>query len=151
MTSTGSTAADRDRATEIVDQWVAMWNGDTALAEAIISSGNRVHAALFDGGDGSALGGVSGMTSLVTEMRSLLPDLVFSIDVGPLVDGDHVVVRWVATGHYGGGVPGAAAPVGTEVTFHGTDILRLADGQVVEYWLNADTFALMSRLQVGAG
>jgi predicted ester cyclase len=84
-------------------------------------------------------------------MRSLMSDLVFSIDVGPIVDGDHLAVRWVATGHYGGGLPGAGAPVGTEVTFHGTDILRVSSNQVVEYWLNADTLDLMTQLQVGAG
>lgn len=84
-------------------------------------------------------------------MRSLMSDLVFSVEVGPIVDGDHVVVRWVATGRYGGGVPGAGAAVGTAVSFHGTDILRVADDQVVEYWLNADSLDLMTQLQVGAG
>lgn len=128
-----------------------MWNGDHGIAEEIISEDNRVPAAMFDGGDGSAAGGVSGMKNLVTQMRSLMSDLVFTIDVGPIVDGDHVVVRWVATGHYGGGIPGAGAPVGTAVTFHGTDILRVANNQVVEYWLNSDTLDLMTQLQVGAG
>jgi len=95
-----------------------------SIADDIISEDNRVHAAMFDGGDESAVRGVSGMKDLVTQMRSLMTDLIFSIDVGSIVDRDHVVVRWVATGHYGGGIPGAGAPVGTEVTFHGTDILR---------------------------
>ncbi|WP_322409909.1 ester cyclase [Microbacterium invictum] len=146
-----TTASDRDAASQLVKSWVALWNGDLDIADAIISESNRVHAAMFDGGDGSAVGGASGMKDFVAQMRSLMSDLVFSIDVGPLVDGDHVVVRWVATGHYGGGLPGAGAPVGAEVTFHGTDILRLSDGKVVEYWLNADTLDLMTQLQVGAG
>lgn len=85
------------------------------------------------------------------QMISLLSDLVCTIDVGPLVDGDHVVVRWVATGHYGGGMPGAGAPVGREMTFHGTGILRIANDRVIEYWLNADTLDLMTQLPVGAG
>lgn len=143
--------ADRDAATALVDSWVALWNGDLTVADVIISENNRVHAAMFDGGDGSAVSGVSGMKDLVSQMRSLMSDLVFSIDVGPIVDGNHVVVRWVATGHYGGGVPAAGAPVGTEVTFHGTDILRISEGRVAEYWLNADTLDLMTQLQVGAG
>lgn len=145
-----ASTTDRDAATALVTGWVALWNGDLELAEKIISEDNRVHAAMFDGGDGSAVGGVSGMKGFVTMMRSLMSDLVFTIDVGPIIDGDHVVVRWVATGHYGGGVPGAGAPVGTAVTFHGTDILRVANKQVVEYWLNADTLDLMTQLQVGA-
>lgn len=149
--STSTTGSARDGATTLVAQWIALWNGEYALAEQIISPDNRVHAAMFDGGDGSAVSGVSGMVDLVTQMRSLMSDLTFSVEVGPLVDGDHVVVRWVATGHYGGGIPGAGAPVGTAVTFRGTDILRVVDAQVVEYWLNADTMDLMTQLQVGAG
>lgn len=141
---------DREVATALVDRWVSMWNGDTALAAQLISPGNRVHAAMFDGGDGSNVGGVSGMVDMVTQMRSLMSDLVFSIDVGPLIDGNHVVLRWIARGHYGGGIPNAGAPVGAPVAFHGTDILRISDGQIVEYWLNADTLDLMTQLQVGA-
>ncbi|SDZ47636.1 ester cyclase [Herbiconiux ginsengi] len=146
-----ATGPDRDAATRLVTNWVALWNGDYALADEIISPDNRVHAAMFDGGDGSAVAGVSGMKDLVGQMRSLMSDLDFSVEVGPVVDGDHVVIRWVATGHYGGGIPGAGAPVGTEVSFHGTDILRVENTRVVEYWLNADTLDLMTQLQVGAG
>ncbi|MDN3494895.1 ester cyclase [Planococcus sp. APC 4015] len=150
MENTDLATTARQDATTLVAQWVDLWNGDLDIADDIISTDNRVHAAMFDGGDGSAVGGVSGMKDLVSQMRSLMSDLTFSVEVGPIVDGDHVVVRWVANGHYGGGIPGAGAPVGTEVTFHGTDILRVADGRVSEYWLNADTLDLMTQLQVGA-
>ena len=149
--STRVTGSARDAATNLVTQWMALWNGEYAIAEQIISPNNRVHAAMLDGGDGSAVGGVSGMVGFVTQGRSLAADLTFSVEVGPLVEGDYVVVRWVATGHYGGGMPGAGAPVGTAVTFHGTDILRVADAKIVEYWLNGDTLDLMTQLQVGAG
>ncbi|TFV96772.1 ester cyclase [Leifsonia flava] len=142
---------DPESANELVAKWLALWNGGDAIADEIIADDNRVHAAMFDGGDGSAVGGVAGMKSFVGQMRYLSKDLTFSIDVGPIVDGDHIVVRWVASGHYEGGMPGAGAPVGTVVTFYGTDILRIADGKIVEYWLNADTLSLMSQLQVSAG
>ena len=150
MTSADNTTPDREAATALVDSWIALWNGNYDIAKTIISESNRVHAAMLDGGDGSAVAGVSGMTDFVGQTRSISADLVFSIDVGPLVDGDHIVVRWIATGHYGGGLPGAGAPVGTEVTISGTDILRISSNQIVEYWLNADTLALMTQLQVGA-
>ena len=77
---------------------MALWNGDYAIAEQIISPDNRVHAAMFDGGDGSAVSGVSGMVDFVAMGRALGSDLDFSVEVGPIVDGDYVVVRWVATG-----------------------------------------------------
>ena len=143
-------SSDRNATAALVASWVDLWNGDYAIAENIISETNRVHAAMFDGGDGSAVKGVTGMVDFVTQMRSLMSDLVFATEVGPIIDADHVVVRWVATGHYGGGMPGAGAPAGTPVTFHGTDILRIVDNHVVEYWLNADTLDLMTQLQVGA-
>lgn len=146
-----TTGPDRGAATALVSRWVALWNGDYAIAEEIISADNRVHAAMFDGGDGSAVRGAQGMVAFVQDMRALMADLDFGVEVGPIVDGAHVVIRWVATGHYGGGVPGAGAAAGTEVTFRGTDILRVGGGQIVEYWLNADTMHLMTQLQVGAG
>ena len=149
--STTTTGSARDAATELVTRWIALWNGDYAIAEQIISEDNRVHAAMLGGGDGSAVGGVSGMVGFVTQGRSLASDLNFSVEVGPIIDGDYVVVRWVATGTYEGGMPGAGAPAGTVVTFHGTDILRVVDAQIVEYWLNGDTLDLMTQLQVGAG
>lgn len=145
-----SESIGRDAANSLVAKWVSMWNGDLDIAGDIIAEDNRVHAAMFDGGDGSAVGGVSGMKDLVAQMRALMSDLTFSVEVGPIVDTDHIVVRWVAAGHYGGGIPGAGAPVGSEVTFHGTDILRIANDQVAEYWLNADTLDLMTQLQVGS-
>ncbi|WP_458040860.1 MULTISPECIES: ester cyclase [Bacteria] len=145
-----SESIGRDAANSLVSKWVSMWNGDLDIAGDIIAEDNRVHAAMFDGGDGSAVGGVSGMKDLVAQMRALMSDLTFSVEVGPIVDTDHIVVRWVDAGHYGGGIPGAGAPVGSEVTFHGTDILRIANDQVAEYWLNADTLDLMTQLQVGS-
>ena len=90
------------------------------------------------------------MVNFVTQMRSLMTDLDFAVEVGPIADGDHIVVRWVASGHYAGGIPSAGAPQGSAVSFHGTDILRVADDRIVEYWLNADTLDLMTQLQVGA-
>lgn len=139
----------RDAAAALVASWVQLWNGDYSVAESIISETNRVHAAMFDGGDGSGIVGASGMVDFVKDMRSLMSDLDFSPEVGPIVDGDLIALRWVATGHYGGGMPGAGVPAGTEVTFRGADILRVVDDQVVEYWLNADTLDLMTQLQVG--
>ena len=48
-------------------------------------------------------------------------------------------------------MPGAAAPAGTPVSFTGIDLLRVEDGQIAEYWLNADTLGLLTQLQVRAG
>ena len=39
--------------------------------------------------------------------------------------GEHIALRWKAEGTYADGFPGASAPVGTLVSFTGTDFLRV--------------------------
>ena len=136
---------------QLAADWVQLWNGDYQLAKQIIAPDVRVHAALMDGGDGSAFHGPAGMLDFIKQIRGAFPDLHFAVDVGPMIDGDHVVVRWIATGTYGGGFPGATAPVGTKVKFTGTDTLAARHGQIHEYWLNADTLLLIGQLKVVAG
>ena len=48
-------------------------------------------------------------------------------------------------------MPGATAPAGTPISITGIDLLRVEDGQVAEYWLNADALGLVTQLQVRAG
>jgi predicted ester cyclase len=69
--------------------------------------------------------------------------------VGPITDDDHMVVRWKARGTYGGGFPGASPDaVGREITFTGTDTLRVADGKLAEYWANADSLLYFQQLGI---
>jgi hypothetical protein len=64
----------------------------------------------------------------------------------PRPDGDFLIGRWRADGRYAGGFPGATAGAGTPVAFTGTDILRLSEGRLAEYWLNGDTLDLLRQL-----
>jgi SnoaL-like polyketide cyclase len=58
-------------------------------------------------------------------------------------------VRWKAHGTYCGGLPGAAPQAaGREVTFTGTDTLRIAGGKLAEYWANADSVLFILQLGV---
>ncbi|MEU0250889.1 ester cyclase [Streptomyces sp. NPDC006235] len=54
--------------------------------------------------------------------------------------------HWTAAGTYAGGFPGAKTQPGTDVTFTGTDTLRIKNGKFVEYWLNSDTLQLLTQL-----
>lgn len=132
----------------LADGWLRLWNGDYAVADEIVGAEFRLHAAMLDGGDGSAIDSPQALVEWIQQTRAFLPDLDFGIEVGPLEDGAYLVVRWRAQGTYGGGMPGAAAPVGTKVDFTGTDILRVQDGRLVEYWLNSDVLVLLTQLQV---
>ena len=62
---------------------------------------------------------------------------------------DLIALRWIATGTYGGGFPGATADIGTPIEFTGVDFLRLVDGRIDEYWVNSDIHVLLARLKVG--
>ncbi|MEV0941764.1 hypothetical protein AB0I90_15470 [Micromonospora wenchangensis] len=41
--------------TRLVGAWKALWNGDFSDVDELIAPGVRVHVALADGGDGSAI------------------------------------------------------------------------------------------------
>lgn len=64
-----------------------------------------------------------------------------------MVNGRYASARWTATGTYAGGFPGARAAPGTVVTWTGTDTLRMENGLLVEYSLNAGTLSLLTQLQ----
>jgi len=60
-----------------------------------------------------------------------------------------MVVRWKARGTYGGGFAGASPDaVGREITFTGTDTLRITDGKLAEYWANADSLLFYQQLGI---
>jgi predicted ester cyclase len=134
----------------LVDSWLKLWNGDYAQASRSIAQDFRVHAALMDGGDGSAINTPAALVGWIAQTRAALPDLRFTIQVGPIIDGDRIALRWRARGTYSGGMPGAAAPIGTRVDFTGTDLLRVRHGRLAEYWVNTDVHVLLAQLQVAA-
>jgi len=136
--------------TPLVNAWLRLWNGDYHQAEGLLDSRFRVHAALMDGGDGDAVAGPQGLVDWIRQTRAVLPDLRFTIQVGPVVQDDHIALRWIAEGTYGGGFPGATASIGTPVAFTGTDLLRVEDGRFVEYWVNSDIHVLLRQLRVSA-
>jgi predicted ester cyclase len=145
--STTEHPPDQD-AKQLVDAWLRLWNGDHSQAEALIAPAFRLHAAMMDGGDGSAVNTPQALVSWIAQTRAAVPDLTFVIQVGPITEADRIALRWRAEGSYAGGLPGAGAPVGTKVDFTGTDILRVADGRLTEYWVNSDTLQLLTQLQV---
>jgi len=151
MTATTTALPDLGRTHEqLTRSWLALWNGEHAAAEELLAPGFQLHAAMMDGGDGSAVDGPRALVGWIASTRAAVPDLTFSIQVGPIVDGDLIALRWRAEGTYAGGMPGAGAPVGTGVDFTGTDVLRVAGGRLAEYWVNSDTLLLLTQLQAVA-
>ncbi|WP_271189336.1 ester cyclase [Dactylosporangium matsuzakiense] len=134
----------------MLDNWLNLWNGDLALAGTTVTPDFVVHAAMLDGS--GELHGPQALADWIAQLRGAFPDLTFAVQVGPVTDGPMTVIRWLATGTYAGGFPGASAAPGTAIAFTGIDILRAAseeDGRYAEYWLNSDMHVLFAQLGLG--
>ena len=64
------------------------------------------------------------LEAIIAETRAMLADLVFEIELGPLIDGDMVAGRWIGKGRSDDG----------PMTFTGNDILRVDGDLFAEYW-----------------
>jgi hypothetical protein len=64
------------------------------------------------------------LQAIIDETRNMLADLTFTIELGPLIDGEMVAGRWVGRGRSDD----------QPMAFTGNDILRIEDGRFAEYW-----------------
>ena len=128
-------------------RWIDLWNGDLARAEEIIHPEFALHRT-SPYMDADQVRGREGLLGWIGQTRSLFSDLRFTVEVGPIVDGETVAGRWIAEGTYQGGIPGSTAPAGTRVGFHGNDIWRVEGGLIRDYWLSDDGLDLMQQLGV---
>jgi predicted ester cyclase len=125
-----------------------LWHGDLGLAADLVTDDFLIHQARSRPGESEERRGPDGLREMVQMGHAPFEGLRFAIEVGPLVEGDLVAARWVGSGRYAGGIPGAEARRGTEVAFGGTDLLRAApDGRFAEYWVSSDGLWLMQQLR----
>jgi uncharacterized protein YbjT (DUF2867 family) len=133
----------------LAEPWKELWNGDLSQTEKIIAEDFAAHAAPLTGAGPDLIRGREALNAWVSGIHAVLSGLAFDIEVGPITDGEYLVLRWRAHGTYGGGFPGASADaVGRPVTFTGTDTLRVAGGKLAEYWANADSLLFVQQLGV---
>jgi predicted ester cyclase len=133
----------------LAEPWKDLWNGNLSLTEKIIAEDFVAHAAPLTGSGTDQIRGREALNGWISGIHAVLADLAFAIEVGPITDEEHMVVRWKARGTYRGGFPGASPEAaGREVTFTGTDTLRIADGMLAEYWANADSLLFFQQLGV---
>jgi hypothetical protein len=109
----------------IAQAWADLWNGDLSLVESTVSEDFVSHAAPLLGGPPQDHTGRGNLAEWVRGAHENLPGLRFTVQVGPIVQEPFHVLRWHA--------------VAGDISFYGTDILRVADGRIVEYWANADS------------
>lgn len=129
--------------------WRDLWDGDLAIADRIIAHNFVAHAAPLSGTGSDTITGIPALKGWIEGIHAVVGDLRFTIELGPFIDGDYLVVRWRARGRYKGGFPGAKAAIGTPVNFTGTDTLRVESGRLAEYWANADSLLFVQQLEIG--
>lgn len=114
-----------------------MGGGSMASADELVAPNYVDHAP-------RPVAGREGLKQLVAMVRSAFPDVHPVVD-DTLVDGDkvavHITARGTHTGHFL-----AAPPTGKSVTWTETHIYRIAGGQVVEHWGQADELGLLQQV-----
>src|SRR5258707_3103069 len=96
----------------LAEPWKDLWNGDLSLTEKIIAEDFVAHAAPLTGAGTDQIRGRQALNGWVSGIRAILGGLAFVIEVGPIADEEHMVVRWKARGTYRGGFPGASPQTG---------------------------------------
>ena len=85
-----------------------------------------------------------GVIQLTTMLRSAFPDFKATIE-DIIAEGDKVVIRQTWRGTQKGvfmGIP----PTGKSVSIGVIDIIRMADGKVVEHWGQMDSMGMIQQL-----
>lgn len=87
-----------------------------------------------------------GVKQLTAMFRQAFPDSYFSVE-DMLAEGDKVATRKTFHGSHQGefmGIP----PTGQQVSMELIDIVRIADGRVVEHWAVGDNLGMMQQLGI---
>jgi predicted ester cyclase len=88
--------------------------------------------------------GAAGVREQFDGFRAAFPDFRATI-LDQVAEGDKVVTRKVFTGTHLGAFQGIE-PTGREVEIHVIDIVRVADGRIVEHWNCVDRLGLLAQL-----
>jgi predicted ester cyclase len=112
------------------------------LLDQFVATDLRVHP----GTPGAApdTEGIEDLRAAFGRFRVAFPDLQITLDE-VLAEGALVAARWTATGTQDGALAGIE-PTGRRVNWGGTDVYRLVDGRIAEWWRNDDFVWLLHQL-----
>ena len=125
----------------LAHRWNQIFEGDFAIADDIIADD-----CVYHDGPPDLLPGPDGVKEWAIMIRSGFIDLRIT-EEDFIAEGDKVVGRFVAQGTHQGEFMGVRA-TGNTITISGINIMRIADGKIVEHWVNYDALGLMQ--QIGA-
>jgi steroid delta-isomerase-like uncharacterized protein len=113
--------------------------GDLSLADQFIAQEMVSHNNPPD-----APSGIEGFKHFVTTFRAAFPDLTFTIE-DMITERDKVVARVSLRGTHKGDFMGVPA-TGRSVEMDSIDIMRFAEGKLIEHWGQGDVVGLMQQL-----
>ncbi len=118
-----------------------LWrDGDLSAVDDIWAPDAVVHMTDFDDNAITAVhADVQRYWNAFSNVQTSIDDL--------LADGDRVVLRWTTSGDHTGDY-GEFAATGKRIVMNGIDILRLADGRIVEAWSLWDGLSVYEQLGV---
>jgi len=128
---------------QLAESFVEIWNADAprAVVDQIFQSDFVDHNPQ----PGQEKQGAEGIHQVLDVYHAGFPGLRATADE-VIVSGDRAVVRWTAVGTHEGELLGIPA-THREVQMTGIDILRVAEGRIVEHW--GETNALQTMQQLG--
>jgi steroid delta-isomerase-like uncharacterized protein len=88
--------------------------------------------------------GLEGFKQMIQMLRAAFPDLRITEEAA-LAEEDTVATRWFASGTHQGDFMGAA-PSGRHFKISGMSIYRIANGKIVEGWVNDDSLGMLQQL-----
>ena len=88
--------------------------------------------------------GLAGVEQIIGLYHAVFPDLTLNCD-DIVPSGDKVAVRWTATGTHEGDQLGVPA-THRKVTLTGIDIVRIANGRIVERWGEGNGLEMMQQI-----
>lgn len=138
----------RDALDALYRRWLLeVWAGDPAAAEEVLTPDFTGHWP------GLEVRGPAEAAEQVRRSHAFFGGVRTALEVGPVIGPDPdgagdalVAAGWSFHGAYRGGLPGATAEPGTEVSFRGHDVFRARDGRFCEYWVVSDVMGLMTAL-----
>jgi hypothetical protein len=99
------TAPANDQRDELRGRWLALWNGDLAVADEIVAPGFVAHFAPA-GNSPAEVRGPEGLKGWIGGALAAFEAYGFTTAVGPLAEGDLIAGRWVFRGRTGAASPG---------------------------------------------
>jgi steroid delta-isomerase-like uncharacterized protein len=131
----------REELVAVVEQWMVLWqNGNMDLVDALHAEDFHDHGAA--GRDPSR----DGFRQGIRDLYEAFPDFHATTDdmVVEEVSGK-VAVRWTASGTHKGSFLGFE-PTNRSITFHGIEIVRIADGVIAERWGEWDGLEILEQI-----